>query len=138
MTAIRDLDVLLASLHAERNPGVYVFCVLPADTVPSEVPAIATFEEREGMSAILEESAASERGLTVAFRAAWITLTVYSDLHAVGLTAAISTALAAEGISCNMLAAVSHDHVFVPVDRADDALAILERLQADARRVAAR
>jgi hypothetical protein len=74
----------------------------------------------------------------VAFRAAWITLSVYSDLHAVGLTAAVAAALASEGISCNVVAALRHDHLFVPVDRADDALTVLERLQAEARRRAAR
>ena len=86
------------------------------------------------MTVILEEAAAAAAGLQPAFRAAWITLTVHSDLHAVGLTAAVSAALAAEGISVNIVAAVSHDHLFVPVERADDAIAILDRLQAEAQR----
>jgi hypothetical protein len=136
--AVRDLDDLLASLQAERNPGVYVYSALPAGVDAADVPALGVFREQEGVTAILEEAAAAERGLTVAFRAAWITLRVYSDLHAVGLTAAVAAALASEGISCNVVAALHHDHLFVPVDRADDALAALERLQAEARRRAAR
>ena len=81
MPAIRDLDVLLALLHAERNPGVYVFCQLPPGTAPSAVPSIGLFQEREGLSAILPEDAAAALGIEPSFRAAWITLTVHSDLQ---------------------------------------------------------
>ena len=62
------------------------------------------------------------------FRAAWITLEVHSDLNAVGLTAAVSGALARAGISCNVVAAACHDHLFVPVEAAPAALACLESL----------
>jgi hypothetical protein len=53
---------------------------------------------------------------------------VHSDLAAVGLTAAVSAALAAEGIACNVIAGHLHDHLLVPVDRADDAVSILRGL----------
>ncbi len=53
---------------------------------------------------------------------------MHSDLAAVGLTAAFATALAAEGLSCNVIAGVHHDHLFVPWDRRVDAMAALERL----------
>jgi uncharacterized protein len=69
-------------------------------------------------------------GIPYDFVAAWITLTVHSDLADVGLTAAFSAALAEVGISCNVLAAFHHDHLLVPADRLDDALAALERLSA--------
>lgn len=138
MSAIRDLDVLLASLHAVRNPGVYAFCVAPSGMDAGCIPAIALFHEREGITAILLEESAAALGLTVAFRAAWITLKVHSDLEAVGLTAAVAAALTAEGISCNVVAAVHHDHLFVPIDRADDAIDVLDRLQASSRHAASR
>jgi hypothetical protein len=64
------------------------------------------------------------------FRAAWITLTVHSDLEAVGLTAAVSVALGAAGISCNVVAGTYHDHLFVPAQKAADAMAALRKLQA--------
>ena len=57
-----------------------------------------------------------------------ITLTVHSSLAAVGLTAAVSQALAAEDIPANIVAAAYHDHLFVPWDRRADALAVLHRL----------
>ena len=57
-----------------------------------------------------------------------IVLTVHSSLNAVGLTAAVAGALAAAGISANVVAAHYHDHIFVPSERAVDALAVLEQL----------
>lgn len=63
------------------------------------------------------------------FRAAWITLTVHSDLQAVGFTAAFAGALGRAGISCNVVAGAFHDHIFVPVEQAQEALAALKALQ---------
>jgi len=57
-----------------------------------------------------------------------ITLTIHSSLEAVGLTAAVAAALAARGISTNMIAAFHHDHVFVPWDRRDEAMAALKAI----------
>ena len=57
-----------------------------------------------------------------------ITLGVLSALDGIGLTAAVSSALAARGIPCNIVAAIHHDHVFVPEDRAEEALEALRRL----------
>ena len=62
------------------------------------------------------------------FRCAWITLRVHSDRHAVGLTAAFATALGQAGISCNVVAAAYHDHLFVAADAADRAVAVLQEL----------
>jgi hypothetical protein len=64
---------------------------------------------------------------------ACLTLTLHSALDGVGLTAAITAALTADGIPANVVAAFHHDHVFVPEDRAADALAALERASAAAR-----
>ena len=54
---------------------------------------------------------------------------MHSALDAVGLTAAVAGALAEAGISCNVLAGAHHDHLLVPVDRADDALVALAQLR---------
>ena len=58
-----------------------------------------------------------------------ITLGVQSSLEAVGLTAAVAGALTAVGISANVVAAFHHDHVFVPAERAADAMARLDLLR---------
>lgn len=134
MTSISDLAELLRSLRPALNPGVYAFCVIANERDGAALQPLATFREVEGITAIVEVSVARAHGLTPTFEAAWITLTVNSDLQAVGLTAAVARVLADAGISCNVVAAVHHDHLFVPVADGPRALEVLERLQAAARR----
>jgi uncharacterized protein len=131
-TAIRDLNQLLKSLEPALNTGVYVFCSVPLNTNLGTLHPLATFREAEGLTLVVEESVARAANFTVLFRAAWITLNVQSDLQAVGLTAAVAAALGAAGISCNVIAAAFHDHIFVPVDDAQTAMAVLVKLQKDA------
>lgn len=129
---VSDLAELLVSMQPELNEGVYVFSSVPADRDLSWLAPVATFREREGLTLIIDEATALREELPVLFRAAWITLTVHSDLQAVGLTAAVAEALTKASISCNVVAAAFHDHIFVPVERAADALAQLAGLQAQA------
>ena len=56
----------------------------------------------------------------------------YSSLAGVGLTAAVSGALAEAGIPCNMIAALRHDHLFVPEEMGDRAMQVLKALQQSA------
>jgi hypothetical protein len=108
----------------------YVFVTLPAG-VP--VPALAStrmiFHEAEGTTVILSADEAGVQGLRATFPCRMITLTVHSSLDAVGFMAAVAAALAAEGISTNPVAAFFHDHLFVPVERAEDAMRVLMILQ---------
>ena len=77
------------------------------------------------MTLVLEKQQAEAAGLKYDFPSAWITLRVQSKLSAVGLTAAVSTALARAGIACNMFAGFHHDHIFVPVEEAERVISIL-------------
>jgi hypothetical protein len=129
MPAIADLDTLLAQMQPALDPGRYAFVVLPPGVSPDPASVIATMREPEGLSAVLAEHEAHALGLPITFTAAWITLTVHSDLAAVGLTAAFADVLARAGIGCNVIAGVHHDHVFVPVERAQDAMEALRALQ---------
>src|SRR5437879_2586361 len=117
MTGETDLNKLLKTMKPRHNPGDYVFCVVkdPAAVRPQDI--VLLFKEEEGTTVILFKERADELGLGYSFVASWITLTVHSSLEAVGLTAAFATALAAEGVSCNVVAAFYHDHIFV--DRKD-------------------
>ena len=126
---ISDLNELLRSLSPRLNDGVYVFVSVPKNTDIKSVKPIATFVEDEGLSLIIEESQLEGNEFNILYRAAWITLTVNSDLNAVGLTAAVTNALADKGISCNVVAATNHDHLFVPVESAEAAMAVLIGLQ---------
>lgn len=126
---VSNLAELLQTMQPSLNAGVYVFASVPPDTDTRSLEPIATFREAEGLTLIVEEQRALKAGLPVLFRAAWITLTVHSDLQAVGLTAAVAAALAQAHISCNVVAAAFHDHIFVPVESGGEALAALQQLQ---------
>jgi hypothetical protein len=53
-------------------------------------------------------------------------LTVHSSLTAVWFLAAITTKLAQSGISVNAVSAYYHDHIFVPIERIQEALELLQ------------
>jgi hypothetical protein len=120
----RDLQRLLAQAQPERRPGEFVFVSVEPQTARG-LPAHASVRESEGLTLVIPRRQADEQALHYDFVAAWITLTVHSALDAVGLTAAVARKLAEAGISCNVIAGFFHDHLLVPVDRADEAITIL-------------
>lgn len=131
VTGESDLTLLHRDLSPFRHPGEYVFSVLPEKRPLFGAEPVATFREEEGLTLVLEKQQAEAAGLTYDFPSAWITLKVQSRLSAVGLTAAVSTALAGAGIPCNMFAGFHHDHIFVPVEQAERAVSILTALADD-------
>ena len=128
MSGERDLETLLTSVDPEVRPGAFVFVVVHDEALLDELDPEATIRESEGISAVVRRERADALGVPYDYLAAWITLRVHSALDAVGLTAAVSTALARAGISCNVIAGYHHDHLLVPVDRAADALEALAGL----------
>ncbi len=130
--ALRDPTTLLARMQPVLNPGCYAFVTLPDGLSLDAAQIVASIREHEGHSVIVAEQLARDLGLAIAFRAAWITPVVHSDLEAVGLTAAFARTLAQAGIGCNVVAGVHHDHLFVPVDLAEKAMDALLALQASA------
>lgn len=133
MTGETSLAKLLASLSPRLNQGEYVFCTLAEPTVAHAAIALGSFRQEEGTTLILPRGEAERLGLGFDYVAAWITLEVHSSLAAVGLTAAFATALAGEGISCNVIAGYHHDHLFVAQADAERALAALRRLAEESR-----
>jgi hypothetical protein len=135
MPPVSDLDLLIETMSPELNPGIFVFATLAVEERVDLPDLIALMREPEGVSVIVEEGVAARIGLTPVLRCAWITLNVNSDLQAVGLTAAFSAVLGQAGISCNVVAGINHDHVFVPLEQADAAMRELRALQAGHRRI---
>ncbi len=129
MSGERDLGRLLATLDPVVRPGAYAYVLLAERPA---VPVDALVVEDEGVTVVVPRRTADAHGWAYEFVAGWITLRVHSDLAAVGLTAAFATALAAQDIPCNVLAGTHHDHLLVPLDRVDDALAALAHLAASA------
>ena len=121
--AIRDLERLLASMEPVLWPGEYGYACV--DDLPAGVAIFATVAEEEGMT--LVALAADLAAAGIAHQSGWarISLTVNSDLAAVGLTAAIAGVLAEKGISANVIAGFHHDHFFVQVGRAEEAVAAM-------------
>jgi uncharacterized protein len=107
-------------------PDAYVFAQVPA--VPPGPAPFAVIGEDEGITLVLTQAEADRLGLPYGYVAARITLTINSDLAAIGLTAEVSRVLAQAGISCNVIAGLAHDHLFVDHARGPEALRLLERL----------
>jgi hypothetical protein len=128
-----DLRTLLSGMRPRLQDGVFVFAILPVSAVvPAGIEPVMTFREEEGTTLILAEADAALAGMESGFRSRMITLEVHSSLEAVGFLAAITARLAAAGMSVNPVSAFHHDHLFVPADRAEEAMELLERLAAGA------
>jgi hypothetical protein len=116
-------------MQPELNPGTYAFATLRSGQEVALSDVVALVRETEGTSVVVREEDLQRLGLDAVFLCSWITLTVNSDLQAVGLTAAFSSALASQGISCNVVAGTNHDHIFVPVSQAPATMQVLQALQ---------
>lgn len=128
MNGETNLEALIKSMTPQLNEGDYVFCTLEEISKIDTNNIICLFKEAGAFTVILNKSTADELGLSYNYIAAWITLTVHSSLDAVGLTAAFSKALGDNGISCNVVAAYYHDHIFVNREDAAKAIKVLKTL----------
>ncbi|MFD6284870.1 ACT domain-containing protein [Streptomyces sp. NPDC060205] len=126
--AERDLGRLLSGMEPALHPGRWVFTTVPGSTAPPGLSPVVTVVEDEGLTLVVEQEAADRARLPYDYVAGWITLRIHSALDAVGLTAAVARALAAQGLSCNVVAGFHHDHLFVPHERAAEAVTLLEQL----------
>ena len=128
-----DLQKLLATMKPELQPGEYVFAsVIDDDRKIAQDAVVGWFRESEGITLILERSAAIAAGIEFSFPSRMITLTVHSSLEAVGFLAVITERLAAADISVNAISAYFHDHLFVPFQKADITMHILHNIMEEA------
>jgi hypothetical protein len=128
MAGETNLNTLLRNMTPLLNEGDYVYCtVTDIDTIDIK-NVLGIFKEEEAVTVILKKEIADQLRLKYEYIAAWITLTIHSSLEATGLTAAFAAALAKEGISCNVVAAYYHDHIFVAKKDAERAMVALKDL----------
>jgi hypothetical protein len=127
MSGETNLQVLLADMKPRLRPETFVFCTLPQAAYGdlAHLEPMASFAEDEGLTLVISQERADGEGLEYEGTFRCVSLEVHSSLEAVGLTAAVATALGNHGISANMLAGFFHDHVFVPSDRAELAMTVL-------------
>jgi hypothetical protein len=128
MTGEVDLKKLIKGMNPELNQGEFVYCLVNSKEHAAALDPLCYFLEKEGVTVILPKEKADALNIPYETTCAWITLTVHSSLEAVGLTAVVSKALTDENISCNVVAAFFHDHIFVPVKDAERTLNTLQRL----------
>ena len=107
------------------NKGEYVFCSIKDINNIDINNIIGSFKESEGYSIIISKEEALKNSLSFYFISAWITLEINSTLDSVGLTSSFSKELTKAGISCNVVAAYHHDHIFVPYKKRLEAVKIL-------------
>ncbi len=103
MTAETDISTLLNNLTPVASDETYVFVSAEFARLPVEVfqHAKGMFKEMEGTTFILEQQYAESLGLSYEGCFCCITCEVHSSLEAVGMTAAMTTALGEAGISVN-------------------------------------
>jgi hypothetical protein len=129
MTGESNLKVLLREMKPQVVPGEFVFCAIDSRDLQSlgNTPLL-TYRESEGITVVIPKEVAVQHSLS--FENTWglLTLSVHSDLEAVGLLATVTNALADSEISVNVVSAYFHDHLFVPYSKVHDALQILEEI----------
>jgi hypothetical protein len=126
-----NLATLLSSMRPALHPEIFVFATLKRGETPAaSIDPIMAFREEEGFTLILPEAEALTAGIPAAFRCRMITLQAHSSLSAVGFLATVTSRLAEAGLAVNTVSGYFHDHLFVPANRADEALAILQSLAA--------
>jgi uncharacterized protein len=132
----QDLNSLLKGLAPSLGAELWVFATVRPDAMTPDLrealEPVMEYREPEGVTLITTQERARKAGVRGIFPCHRITLHVNSQLDAVGLMAAVCGVLASEGIPCNPVSGFHHDHLYVPADRAADALDVLEALWADA------
>ena len=137
MAQTDELKSLLRSLSPSISDGKY--CMGTFDEAQMMGLAgyikyiVGIFRENEGLTAVFSDEIMEEMALytsaKIAGPFALITLGVVSPLASVGLLAAITGALAKEGVPVNAYSAFYHDHLLVPYDKREAALSALKKLQ---------
>ncbi len=133
-TCVEDL---LKSINPKLVEGKYFFARVSESQLFSLAgllrDILCVFREEEGLAIVFSEevknqvASLSDEKIVGPF--ALISLTVKSDLFAVGFLARVTNALAKEKISANAFSAYSHDHLLVPFDKKEAALNALKKLR---------
>jgi len=123
-----NLTHLIKGMTPILNKGDFVFTTVKDASKINRNDTVCMFREEEGVTLVIEKQKADKLKLDYDHVAAWITLEIHSSLEAVGLTALFSTELAKNNISCNVIAAYYHDHIFVAKEDAEKAIQVLTGL----------
>ncbi|MDO6442296.1 MULTISPECIES: ACT domain-containing protein [unclassified Marinobacter] len=124
------LQDLIKQLSPALDSKSYVYCTVPEAKYGElgSLNPIVSIAELEGLTLVIPLEQAKDEGLDYYRVFRRITLKGHSSLEALGLTSVVTTLLTERGITTNVIAGFYHDHMFVPSDRADEAMAALKDL----------
>jgi len=123
-----NLEKLLRNMKPVVVPGEYVFCTIKESQLEGIENPLMVFREKEGPTVIITKAVAEHNGFPVESTWGLVSLSVHSDLEAIGFLAAITNHLAKAGISVNAVSAFYHDHLFVPYGRENEVVSLLSKL----------
>lgn len=129
--AEKDLRSLLSAMEPWLDPDRYVF-VTVAPGEATGLPALMRFREDEFDTLIVTERVAAREGLEGSFPCRRIVAKAQSPLDSVGFIARLAGDLAEQGIAVNPVSAFRHDHLFVPVEKAEAAMDVLAETKREA------
>ncbi|TYB32810.1 MAG: ACT domain-containing protein [Flexistipes sinusarabici] len=131
MTGEENFGKLLRFMNPRLGENEFVFCSFTGSDFGeySYLSPEAAVLEDEGISLVVLRDKADKYDLKYDTVFKKITLSVHSGLDAVGLTATVSGKLSEKDIPANMIAGFYHDHIFVPVQRAEEAMAVLKKIK---------
>lgn len=130
MKRTQFLQDLIEQLSPTLDPNSYVYCTVAHAKYGEleHLKPIVSLTELEGLTLVIPLEQAETEGLDYYRVFRRITLKGHSSLEALGLTSVVTNLLAERGITTNVVAGFYHDHIFVPSDRADEAMEALEAL----------
>ena len=129
MSGEKSLTTLLKLMQPQLLEEEYVFCSVPVEQIGIlEVAPVCQFRESEGITLIITRQEAERASLNYKFVFRMITLLIHSSLEAVGFLAAITNKLASSGISVNAVSAYYHDHLFVPTEKVEQVMQLLNEM----------
>lgn len=135
-----NLDQLIRSMEPSLHPDTFVFTTFASSPENDRINEnqdflalnpVMMFKEAEGVTLILPQGTALEKNIDFEFPCRMITLNIHSSLDAVGFLARITQRLAALDMGVNPVSGFFHDHLFVPKDKADEAMSELRRMSRD-------
>jgi uncharacterized protein len=126
-----DLSEVLKALTVSCDEVSYGFVSVENTQFKFEEGMLGTFQEKEGVTIIATNEYLAKNGLQTEALFAQLTVEVETSLQMVGLTAVLTTKLAENNISANVIAGYFHDYIFVQYDLRQKALEILNSLKED-------
>lgn len=129
MVGVKNLKIILKSINPSLDKRDFVFISITESNMKNlKFKPLLIFKEKEGRTLIITKEEAVANKLSYENVWSLITLTIHSDLNAVGFLAVITQELAKNNISVNVVSAFYHDHLFVIKEKSKEAYDLIKNL----------